>query len=153
MTGKEVPAPEPGGQDERDGAQRGGKVQALCLQSGGEEPGPHPQVGGEVSRVYWQLPGAIWTRWSLGMLTLTLIHKIHSHIPLISYLHSHCLHYFDAFGLFFDDNLLKGYPVKLFEVFICEPLLWKGLEMDEDYYTEHLIQIDVIIYIFLCLLP
>lgn len=88
LTGKEVPTPEPGGQDERDGAQRGGEVQTLCLQSGREEPGPHPQVGGEVSRVYWQLPGAVWTGWSLGMFTLTIIPKIHNHIPLIRMLSS-----------------------------------------------------------------
>lgn len=81
LTGKEVQTTESSGQDEGDSAQRGGKVQTLCLQSGREEPGPDPQVGGEVSRVYRQLPGAFWTGWSLGMFTLTLIHKIYNHIP------------------------------------------------------------------------
>ena len=59
--GEEVPAPEPGGQDERDGPHSGGKVQTLCLQSGGEEPRPNPQVGGKVTGIHWQFPGAFWT--------------------------------------------------------------------------------------------
>lgn len=67
--GEEIPAPEPSGQDERDSPDGGGKVQTLCLQSGGEEPRPHPQMGGEITRIYWQLPGAFWTGWSLGMFT------------------------------------------------------------------------------------
>lgn len=61
LTGEKVPAPEPGGQDEGDSAHGGGEVQTLCLQSGGKEPGPHPQVGREVTRIHWQLPGAFWT--------------------------------------------------------------------------------------------
>lgn len=52
LTGEEIPAPEPGGQDERDRPYGGGKVQTLCLQSGGEESRPHPQVGGEVTRIH-----------------------------------------------------------------------------------------------------
>ena len=75
LTGEQVQAPEPGGQDERDSPYGGGKVQTLCLQSGGEEPRPHPQVGREVTRIHLQLPGAFWTRWSLGTFTFKLIHK------------------------------------------------------------------------------
>lgn len=36
--GEEVPAPEPGGPHEGEGADGGGEEQTLCLQSGGEEP-------------------------------------------------------------------------------------------------------------------
>lgn len=74
-TGEEVSTPEPGVQDERDGPNGGEEVQALCLQDGGEEPGSHPQVGGEITRIHQQLPGAFWTRWSLGMFPLTLVYK------------------------------------------------------------------------------
>lgn len=91
LAGEEIPAPEPGGQDEGDGAKCGGKVQTLCLQSGREEPGPHPQVGGEVTGIYWQLPGAVWTRRSLGTFTFTLINKTHSHISLKPRQHFHYL--------------------------------------------------------------
>lgn len=77
LAGEEIPAPEPGGQDERDGPDGGGKVQTLRVQSGREEPRPHPQVGREVARIHQQLPGAFWTGWSLGTFTFTLIHKTH----------------------------------------------------------------------------
>lgn len=61
LTGEEIPAPGTGGQDERDGPYSGGKVQTLCLQSGREEPRPHPQVGRKVARIHLQLPEAFWT--------------------------------------------------------------------------------------------
>lgn len=56
LIGEEIPAPEPGGQDERDSSYSGGKVQTLCLQSGREEPRSYPQVGREVTRIHQQLP-------------------------------------------------------------------------------------------------
>lgn len=74
LTGEKIPAPGPGGQDERDGPYGGGKVQTLCLQSRREEPRPHPQVGREVARIHQQLSGAFWTWRSLGTFTFTLMH-------------------------------------------------------------------------------
>lgn len=38
LPGEEVPAPEPGGPHEGEGADGRGEEQTLCLQSGGEEP-------------------------------------------------------------------------------------------------------------------
>lgn len=69
LTGEQVSAPEPGGQDERDGSNGGGEVETLCQQGGGEEPGPYSEVGGEVTRIHWQLPGAFWKRRRMGMFT------------------------------------------------------------------------------------
>lgn len=76
LTGEKVQTAEPSGQDEGDGAYGGRKVQAFCLQSGGEEPGSHQQVGGEVTGIHQQLPGALWTRRSLG--ESTMVHWNHS---------------------------------------------------------------------------
>lgn len=66
--GEEVPAPEPGGPHEGEGADGRGEEQTLCLQSGGEEPRPHPEMGGEIPGVHRQLPGTVRTRWNLGEL-------------------------------------------------------------------------------------
>ena len=68
--GQEVPPAEPGGQDEGDGAHGGGEVQAAGIPCGGEERGPDPQVGGEEPRVHRELPGALRSRRSLGMVYL-----------------------------------------------------------------------------------
>lgn len=65
-TGEEVPSPESGGQDERKGADGRREVQTFCLQSGGEEPWSHSEVGREITRVYRQLFGALWSRWNMG---------------------------------------------------------------------------------------
>ncbi|XP_033964773.1 choline-phosphate cytidylyltransferase B isoform X4 [Pseudochaenichthys georgianus] len=65
--GEEVPAAEPGGPDEGEGAHGGGEEQTLCLPGGGEERRPHPEVGGEIQRVHRKLPGTVWTRRDLGV--------------------------------------------------------------------------------------
>lgn len=67
FTGEYVSAPEPSGQDEGNGPNCRGKVETLCQQGGGEEPGPHSQMGGEITRVHWQFLGTFWSRWSMGM--------------------------------------------------------------------------------------
>ena len=66
FSGEEVSSAEPGRPYEGEGSHRGGEVQALCLQGGGEECRPHPEVGGKVAGIHWQLPGAVRPRWNMG---------------------------------------------------------------------------------------
>ncbi|XP_031440066.1 choline-phosphate cytidylyltransferase B isoform X3 [Clupea harengus] len=65
FSGEEVSSAEPGRPYEGEGSHRGGEVQALCLQGGGEECRPHPEVGGKVTGIHWQLPGAVRPRWNM----------------------------------------------------------------------------------------
>lgn len=62
LTGKEISSARAGGQNEGEGEDGGGEVQTFSAPCWREEPRPHLQMGGEISRVHRKLPGAVRSR-------------------------------------------------------------------------------------------